>query len=134
MYTSFVVSGEVVLLPSGVVLACVGVPLEITCNTTSSSLQWNITYARDTGETASEIRFVYHSTLAPTLTSFMIHQSTLNFTRTSKRRAIPLTATLLIDRVTEDINQTTINCMQLGSSVDTAATVIITVIDQNYSK
>ena len=122
------------LSPSGVALACAGLPLEITCNTTSTSLQWNITYTRGNTETSSEIRFVYHSTLAATVSPFTIHQSTINFNRTSKRLALPLIATLLIDRVTEGLNQTVITCMQLGNSVNTWATIIVTVIDQDYGK
>ena len=121
------------LSPSGVAFACVGMPLEITCNTTSTALQWNITYNAGP-ETISEARLVYHSALAATLSSFMVHQSIVYFTRTSKRNALPLTATLLIDPVTEGLNQTMISCMQLGSSVNAQVAAVLTIVDQHYGK
>ena len=121
------------LSPSGVAFACVGMPLEITCNTTSTILQWNITYSAGP-ETLSETRLVYHSTRAATLSPFMVHQSTIYFTRTSKRNALPLTAILLIDPVTEGLNQTMISCMQVGSSVNAQEAAVLSIVDQHYGK
>ena len=122
------------LSPSGVAFACVGMPLEITCNTTSTILQWNIIYSRNNSGILSEARLIYYSTPVATLSPFMFHRSTVNFTRTSMRNALPLTATLLIDSVTEGLNQTMISCMQLGSSVNAQEAAVLSIVDQHYGK
>lgn len=107
-------------------------PLKISCNTTSISLLWNITYIRDNTGILSETGFVFYDTWAATSSSLMIHRSTINFTRTSMRYALPLTATLLIDPVTEDLNQIVISCIQISSNAQEAT--VVTIVDQHYSK
>ena len=44
------------------------------------------------------------------------------------------TNTLLIDPVTEDLNQTVISCIQLRSSVNAQEATVVTIVDQHYSK
>ena len=113
--------GAVMLSPSPRALVCnAGDSLEVTCNTTESTLQWRLTLMgmRDPIETISI------SSTTVYIPRVMINTSRVSITRTSGRGEAPLISTLEISSVNEDLNGTlNVTCMEIGTLAQATTTI-----------
>ena len=134
-------TGLLTLSPSSEAAVCgVGAQLELTCSTTETFLQWNITITEDfeTNTTRTETRLLSYSTLSSTASPLMVNSTTINFMRISSQGVLPLTSTLLIDHMTEGLNGTVVSCMGLlpGNVVAASSATTVHIIDpaSDFSK
>ena len=127
----FSTSGELILSSSELEPVCeVGASTEVTCSTTAGALRWYITIPR----MITESRFMSRNTQSSTSPPLTIDSSTISFTRLSAHGALPLVAVVRIDRVSEALNGTVINCTEVGLNLispDTSATTV-QLVDREY--
>ena len=134
LYGTYIHAGLLTLSPSREAVVCgVGEQLELTCSTTETFLQWNITITEgfETNTTRTETRLFSYSTLSSTASPLLINSTTINFMRTSGQGTLPLTSTLLFDHVTEGLNGTVVSCMGLlpGNIVAESSAATVHIID-----
>lgn len=121
------------LTPSGDVSACPGSQLSFRCSTTLPFLEWNITVVQSG---------IFHNEklIVTSISQFdmPLHVTTHSFTvmRNSADRSYPLISTLTIDNVVSSLNDTRVNCTEVGNSLAETDTSIATIhiISSDLSK
>ena len=127
----------VTLSPMMVAPVChVGDPLQITCTASVENIQWKILQADEQGTgVLQEVTNVVKITSLDTnqMTQRIVNSATLTFMRTSAQGATPLVSTLSIDSVSIGLNETVVNCSEVGGSMSSASTTI-KIIDTSQSE
>ena len=124
-------AGKLTLSSSELELVCeVGASVDVTCSTTAGALRWYITVPR----IFNQSRYMSRNTQSSVAAPLMIDSSTITFTRLSARGVLPLVAVVRIDRVSEALNGTVINCTEVGLNLinpDSSATAV-QILDREY--
>ena len=105
---------------------CPGGDITFECRTNNSFLKWNITtYDADGNLNVTRDRVV--SSSGQVVNSQPINNLSLSIARISDIGSLPLISTLMVPYVTAAINGATVNCTEVGSSIEEAATMVTTI-------
>jgi hypothetical protein len=111
-------TGAVTLSPSGVAPVCSGDQLELTCTTTGDLLLWRFSVIRGDDTTATEFERSSSSAMFQlTINSMMFNFSTNN--------SMPVTSRLVISPVSNSLNGTVMNCVDLDTGEVSSSTIIV---------
>ena len=124
IHAMFCYSGTVTLSPSGVAPVCSGDQLELTCTATGDPLQWRFSVIRGDETTVTEIRRSVNS-IGPVTSNLTINSIVFNFSRISAHNSIPVMSRLMISPVSNRLNGTVMNCMNVDSGELSSTTIII---------
>ena len=118
-------TGGAVISPPGIVSVCVGDNVTLMCNTTGRFLEWSFSPIPENETVPMRYtRALQHS--GPNhrqVSEQRIGSITFLYSRSSAENVLPLTSTLSISPVSEDLNGTVVNCTDAITS-DTASTMI----------
>jgi hypothetical protein len=128
-YDSKLDSGAVTLSPSGVAPVCSGDQLELVCTATGDSLQWRFSMFRGNETTATEITRTISSTRS-TILPLTVNSMVFNFSRISAHNSMPVISRLVISPVSNSLNGTVMNCVDLGPGDMTESLTTIIVGDR----
>ena len=101
------------LSPSGVVWVCPGADLVTTCSTDRNFINWSVTVENRSGQALTRDRLV--SFMATSVEPLRVGMRIFNMSVTSTTDSF--TSVLSFTNVTTDLNNTEINCSDIGSSV-----------------
>ena len=116
--------GAVTLSPSGVAPVCSGDQLELTCTTTGDPLQWRFRVYRRNEITAIEITRTITSTGSAML-NVIVNSTVFNFSRISAPNSMPVTSRLVISPVSNGLNGTVMNCVDVEAGDVLSTTIIV---------
>lgn len=124
---AFLHAGMVMISPSGIVSVCQGDQLELTYNTTGSFLRWEVNNLFSEKEiTARTYTRSFSSIGASNYTELLRVNSTMfTFSRRSAQGNLPLISRLLIQPVSEGLNRTEVNCVDVITSESAVTTIHI---------
>ena len=128
-----IISGEVTLYPSGTALVCDGGQLEFICNITGNFLQWSIAVPTDDNRTDFNIatRILTEYTQAR---SFLLYSISLfTFSVISPPHTLPLSSSLLISPVIDNLNEIEVTCCDPLTSISSHSATI-SIIDNSTGK
>ena len=117
-------SGTVTLSPSGVAPVCSGGQLELTCTTTDYVLQWRFRVFRENERIAIEIT----RTITPTgsvMLNVTVNSTVFNFWRISAHNSVPVMSRSVISPVSNGLNGTVMNCVDVGAGEVASTTIIV---------
>ena len=106
-------------------LACPGSQLSFRCSTNFTFLEWNITIFQSGRHNSRRQLVTPVSQLDLHLT---INGHIFNITRNSVYNAHPLISTLTVTNVITDLNNTRVNCTDIGSSLAETSTSVATLL------
>jgi hypothetical protein len=121
--------GGAVISPSGMASVCVGENITLMCNMTRRFLEWSFYLMLENGI----VPMRHHHNLQNTglnhtqVLEQTIGSTTFLYSRSSAEKSLPLTSTLSISPVSEDLNGTVVTCTDVTTS-DTASTMINVII------
>ena len=120
-------SGTSTLSPPGMAPVCSGGQLELTCTTTGGFLAWTFNVFRGNESTVTNIlRNILSTDSAGGAMSELIVNSTMfNFSRTSAQDRLPVMSRLLISPVSDGLQGTVINCVDVETSEVSSTTIIV---------
>ena len=111
-----------ILSPDKVANVCQGDELVLTCNVTGNFLEWRSTYLIPSG-------YIVQSFGLIPIETRQVNSVTVTISRSSGPNVLPVSSTLSLNRVTDDLNGTEITCTDLASS--NATSTIINVINSD---
>ena len=123
----------VTMTPSGIIIACSGDHVELTCRTTGTLLQWQI---RSVTNETSRIYTRTLSSLDATnqTTSLKINSSVFNFSRLSTQGTSPLLSRLVVSQVSDVLNGTEVKCEDETTAVSSTTAVIHVLLSDDIGK
>ena len=112
-------AGAVTLSPAGMAPVCSGGQLELMCTTGGSALDWRFRVFLENETTITDIRRVFVSSdpASAAMSLLMVNSMLFNFSRTSARGSLPVESTLVIGPVSDNLNGTVVNCIDLNWSL-----------------
>ena len=123
------------LSPSGAVFVCPGGQLSFRCSTNLRYLEWNITVFQPlTGNSDSRRQLI--TSISVDSLPLTISGYSFSVTRNSADNSYPLTSTVTIASVVDELSNARINCTEIGNSLAETNTsiAIINVIRPDLSR
>ena len=117
-------SGTAILSPSGVAPVCSGDQLELTCTITGDPLQWRFSVIRGNETSDTEIRRSVNS-IGPVTSNLTVNSIVFNFSRISAHNSVPVMSRLMISPVSNSLNGTVMNCVDVESGEVSSTTIIV---------
>ena len=104
----------------------VGERLQVTCNTTKTTIEWELAEVVGHANTIKRILST-NSTTNSDYFFISLNSTTLTFSRISEFGASPLISMLVILSISQNLNGTRVKCMERGAGADQEAmtTIII---------
>ena len=98
---------------------CSGGQLELICTMTGSTLDWRFRVFLKNETTVTDITRVFFSSDSGSaaMSLLMINSALFSFSRTSARGSLPVESTLVIGPVSDNLNGTVVNCIDLNWSL-----------------
>ena len=117
----------------------VGIPLNITCNTSLQFISWSILQEGTLEMLVNDVQINSRDAGNQMMTTPVKNLATVTFARSSARFASPLISTLSVDSVSIGLNGTVVRCTDIdlvnGSPVSmTSAQTFIKIIDISQSE
>ena len=120
-------AGTVMISPPGVVPACNGDQIELTCTVTSQGLlEWRFTLTPENATSPRPVSLAISRTAIENRFNLSIDSNTFTFLRVSSQNSSPLESRLLINPVTNSLNGTEVSCIAVETS-ESATTIIFTI-------
>ena len=116
--------GTVTLSPSGVAPVCSGYQLELMCTITGELLQWKFNMIRGNETTAIRITRTITSTRSAML-NVTINSTVFDFSRISAHSSVPVISRLVISPVSNGLNGTVMNCVNVEAGDVLSTTIIV---------
>ena len=110
---------------------CIGDPLQITCTASVEFIRWSILQPNEQGILVEVASAQINSRDANQMSQRVVNVATLIFMRSSTQGASPLISTLSIDSVNIRLNETTVNCTDIGNPMTSASTTIHIINNSN---
>jgi hypothetical protein len=110
----------VMISPPGVASVCSGGQLDLTCTTPGTFLEWSFFLVPEGDTSGRRYDRILHSELVPATSYLEVNSITFIFSRISPPGSVPLVSTIVIDPVSDSLNDTEINCTDVIASNTTS--------------
>ena len=106
---------------------CSGGQLELMCTTGGIALEWRFRLFLENETIVTDIPRVFFSSdsASAAISRLMVNSTLFSFSRTSARNSLPLESSLVIGPISDHLNGTVINCIDLESLQNLSTTVVI---------
>ena len=123
-------AGRLTLTPSVVtsISLCPGDQLLLTCNTSSDYQRWTIQDPNNIMRNYTRL-IVVPTTAEPVITPLEVLSFIFSFDVISAANSFPLVTTLTVDRVTDHLNTTRINCLE--TNTENSKTISVNILEPN---
>ena len=118
------------LSPPGIAPVCNGDQLELMCTTPGSQLEWRFSVIRGNETNATEFSRIIVSSGPPSVVMplLVVNSTTFNISRPSTEGR-PVMSRLLINPVSNNLNGTVMNCVDVFTSELSSTTIVIIMMD-----
>ena len=112
------------LSPPSVAPVCrVGDPLELTCSSTGSLIEWSFIVGDEQGVLLNYHRLITSQEISGRVLMLLVNSTTFTFMRTSSQGSLPLVSTLVIDSVNRYLNGTEVHCLDVETFATASTTI-----------
>ena len=116
-------------ISSEIAPACNGEQLKMTCTTTGSFLQWNVTLLESEAMINSYTRTFSSGDSSSKQPSITINSTMISFVRTSAEGVSPLISTLVISPISRTFNGSRVECIELPRGTSESSFTVVHVMD-----